>query len=196
MFSRQLVISPAKTKPAQAVGRHTVEQANNICLTDQERGVCVTTCVLVWTESMHAYMDKCVHARVCVCATVEVYVWKCMCVCDKVCVHVCGQGIGIGSTARQAFGHPVGVRILALPVRGDQANDTPRASTRNERPSADIVSINHLIRPSGLTISGAAKDGERVRALLLHAPYLPIYFPIRAFPPGSSPAPMALPHQH
>jgi hypothetical protein len=52
-----------------------------------------------------------------------------------------GIGIGIGSDARQAFGHPVGVRILALRVRGDQqANDTPRPSTRNERPSADIVS--------------------------------------------------------
>jgi hypothetical protein len=36
-----------------------------------------------------------------------------------------GIGIGIGSDARQAFGHPVGVRILALRVRGDQqANDT------------------------------------------------------------------------
>jgi hypothetical protein len=50
------------------------------------------------------------------------------------------QGIGIGSNARQAFGHPVGVRILALRVRGDQANDTPRPSPRNERPSADIES--------------------------------------------------------
>jgi hypothetical protein len=31
----------------------------------------------------------------------------------------CGErGIGIGSNARQAFGHPVGVRILALRVRG------------------------------------------------------------------------------
>jgi hypothetical protein len=50
---------------------------------------------------------------------------------------------GIGSNARQqAFGHPVGVHILALRrVRGDQqANDTPRPFTRNERPSADIVS--------------------------------------------------------
>jgi len=59
-------------------------------------------------------------------------------------------------------------------------------------PQRDIVSTTS-IRPTGLTISGAAKDGERVCFV---APRSLLHLPIRAFPPGSSPAPTALPYQY
>jgi hypothetical protein len=104
------------------------------------------------------------------------------------CFICAGQlGIGIGSNARQAFWAPCRRTYSGSLVRGDQANDTPRSSTRNERPSADIVSTSRLIRPSGpLTISGAAKDGERVcfvaaRALPI-SPYAPSHRDHRLHP--------------
>jgi hypothetical protein len=104
-----------------------------------------------------------------------------------------GIGIGIGSNDRQGFGHPVvfwlfgseETRLMILQGHPFATSDPQQTSCP---PPDQAIWPHHFWGCQG-------RCGERV-CFNVAARSLATYFPIRAFPPGSSPAPMALPYHY